>query len=148
MSAHSIKATHAAIKAYRAALREFAAFRADHEGATETAFGRLLADTGRAFGWTLIPKQSMKVDGKNIIPDGTLRDLFLVRGHWEAKDTDDDLDTEIKKKIKRKYPLTNIIFDNGGHSIPRTGCWDAISMNPGADGQSVNRGGRERGENE
>jgi hypothetical protein len=53
MSAHSIKATHAAIKAYHAALKEFAAFHADHEGATETAFGRLLADTGRAFGWTL-----------------------------------------------------------------------------------------------
>jgi len=71
MSAHSTKATHAAIKAYHAALKEFADFCADHEGATETAFGRLLADTGRAFGWTLIPKQSMKVDGKNIIPDGS-----------------------------------------------------------------------------
>jgi hypothetical protein len=115
--AHTIKATHTAIKAYHAALRELAAFRADNEGATETAFGRLLADTARNVGWTLLPKQSMKAGGKTIIPDGTLRDLFLVRGHWEAKDTSDDLDVEIKKKVKKGYPLTNIIFEDTREAV-------------------------------
>jgi hypothetical protein len=50
MSAHTIKATHAAIKAYHAALKEFAAFRADHEGATETAFARADRRRGDARG--------------------------------------------------------------------------------------------------
>ena len=112
-NAHTIKASHAAIKTYHAALKTYAAFSADHEGATETAFSRLLADTSRGIGWQLIPKQSMKVSGgKTIIPDGTLRDLFLVRGYWEAKDTKDDLAAEIKKKIAKKYPLSNTIFED------------------------------------
>ena len=47
------------------------------------------------------------------MPDGTLRDAFLLpRGYWEAKDTDDDLEYEIKKKINLGYPLTNIIFED------------------------------------
>lgn len=46
-------------------------------------------------------------------PDGTFRDDFYIeRGHWEAKGTDDDLEAEIKKKIARGYPLTNIIFED------------------------------------
>ena len=48
-----------------------------------------------------------------IFPDGTLQDVFkLARGYWEAKDTDDDLDAEIQKKIGKKYPLTNTIFED------------------------------------
>jgi hypothetical protein len=40
-------------------------------------------------------------------------DSFKIpRGYWEAKDTNDDLDTEIKAKIARGYPLTNIIFED------------------------------------
>lgn len=59
----------------------------------------------------------MTVGGKTIIPDGTLRDLFLVRGYWEAKDTKDDLDAEIKKKIAKKYPLTNTIFEDSRRAV-------------------------------
>ena len=116
-NAHTIKASHTAIKTYHAALATYAAFHADHEGATETAFSRLLADTSSRIGWTLIPKQSMKVEGKKIIPDGTLRDLFLVRGYWEAKDTHDQLEAEIKKKIAKKYPLANTIFEDTQSAI-------------------------------
>ncbi|MBO0698003.1 MAG: N-6 DNA methylase [Zavarzinella sp.] len=112
-SAQPIKATHAAIRAYHAALQAYAEHGAAHEGATETAFSRLLADTARAVGWTLIPKQAFKVGGKTVYPDGTLRDIYnLPRGYWEAKDTDDDLATEIKKKIAKKYPLTNTVFED------------------------------------
>jgi predicted helicase len=86
---------------------------AAHEGATETAFSRLLADTAKSIGWKLIPKQPMKVGSKTIFPDGTLRDAYnLSRGYWEAKDTGDDLAVEIKKKIVKKYPLTNTIFED------------------------------------
>ena len=111
--AHSIKATHAAIKAYHAALKTYADHHAAHEGATETAFSRLLADSAKSIGWTLIPKQPLKVGSKTIFPDGTLRDAYnLPRGYWEAKDTDDDLNAEIKKKIAKKYPLINTIFED------------------------------------
>ena len=48
-----------------------------------------------------------------MVPDGTIRDgNSLPRGYWEAKDTDDDLDEEIKKKKAKGYPLTNIIFED------------------------------------
>jgi hypothetical protein len=55
-----VKPTDPAIAAYHAALKTFAAHGAAHEGATETAFGRLLADTAKAHGWTLIPKKGMR----------------------------------------------------------------------------------------
>jgi len=34
----------------------------------------------------------------------------IARAYWEAKDSDDDLDREIKKKIADGYPTDNIIF--------------------------------------
>ena len=38
-------------------------------------------------------------------PDGTLRDEFLLpRGYWEAKDTGDELEVEIKQKIRMVIP--------------------------------------------
>jgi predicted helicase len=108
-----IKPTHKAIKQYYDALHTYREQRVHHEGALETAFQRLLADTGRLHGWTLLPKLKLQVKGKNIYPDGTLRDLFnLRRGFWEAKDTDDDLDAEISKKIAKGYPLHNTIFED------------------------------------
>jgi hypothetical protein len=118
-SGPAIKPTHAAVRAYYDALTALAAHGAAHEGATETAFCRLLADTAPpAAGWTLIPKQGLKVGGRTIIPDGTLRDGYnLPRGYWEAKDTGDDLDVEIQKKIDRKYPLSNIIFEDTRRAV-------------------------------
>ena len=90
-------------------LDELAKQYATHEGAVSVAFQSLLADTARRHHWTLIPQLS----AKGIRPDGTLKDpMGLVRGHWEAKDTDDDLDTEITKKIAKGYPLSNIIFED------------------------------------
>jgi predicted helicase len=76
-------------------------------------FESLLQETARLKDWTFIAELSGKSGGAFIRPDGTLRDRnSLPRGYWEAKDTQDDLDTEIKKKIARGYPLTNIIFED------------------------------------
>jgi hypothetical protein len=101
-SGPSIKPTHAAVKAYYAALAAYAAHQAAHEGATETAFSRLLDDTARPMGWTLIPKQALRVGGRTIIPDGTLRDLYnLPRGSWEAKDTGYDLNVRPLKSLSQ-----------------------------------------------
>src|SRR5437868_1699526 len=114
----ALKPTHKAFQQYYAALQTYRDQRVDHEGALETAFSRLLADTARPHGWTLIPKQTLKVRGKNIAPDGTLRDdANLRRGYWEAKDTHDDLDDEIRKKIDKGCPLTNTIFEDTRNAV-------------------------------
>ncbi len=135
VTAPSIKPTRKSIAAYYDALKTYKAFKAAHEGATETAFSQLLATTASSQGWVLIPKQPHKVNGKTIFPDGTLRDLYnLARGYWEAKDTSDDLDDDRQKgtgsessrclspfadqkKIKSKYPLTNIIFEDTREAV-------------------------------
>lgn len=56
-----VRPTDPAVRAYHDALKTFARHLADHEGATETAFSRLLTDTARPHGLTLIPKKSLKV---------------------------------------------------------------------------------------
>jgi hypothetical protein len=113
-----LKAGHRAIQQYHAALKVYSGQHVEHEGALETAFQRLLADTARDLkGWTLIPKQSMKVGGRTVIPDGTLRDDFLRRGYWEDKDAHDDLDAEIRKKIDKDFPLSNIIFEDTRQAV-------------------------------
>jgi len=43
--------------------------------------------------------------------------MYLVRGHWEAKDSKDDLDDEIAKKIARGYPTNNIIFEDTKNAV-------------------------------
>ena len=102
-------ALNALIDAYYNTLDELAQQYATHEGAVSVAFQSLLADTARRHHWTLIPQLS----AKGIRPDATLKDpMGLVRGHWEAKDTDDNLDVEIAKKIQKGYPLGNIIFED------------------------------------
>lgn len=123
MPAAPIQPTHKPIRDYYAALREYSGQHVTHEGAVETAFSRLLADTARPHGWLLIPKLSMRVGGKTIAPDGTLRDEFnLKHGYWEAKDTHDDLDEEITKKIKKGYPLSNTIFEDTREAVLCRAC--------------------------
>jgi hypothetical protein len=108
-----IKPTHKAIQTYYAALESFSSLNVSHETGVRTAFQNLLTDTARTHKWTLVTEQSLKVGGKTIRPDGVMRDDFnLPRGYWEAKDTDDDLDAEIRKKTGKGYPLTNIIFED------------------------------------
>ena len=52
------------------------------------------------------------------IPDGTVKDaLRMARGYWEAKDTHDDLDTEIQKKFNRGYPKNNIVFEDSKAAV-------------------------------
>ncbi len=108
-----LKPTHKAVKDYYTALDRLRQQDAFHEMAVRSAFQSLLADTARKRKWTLIPELSKKVAGKRVVPDGTIRDEYnLPRGYWEAKDSSDNLDNEIQKKIKKGYPLTNIIFED------------------------------------
>ena len=107
----TITAEHPAIDQYYARLDEYRRQRVRHEGAVSTAFENLLTTLAKQRGWTFIPL--LAVTGKRIIPDGTIRDgNGLPRGYWEAKDTDDDLDREIKTKKAKGYPFNNIIFED------------------------------------
>jgi predicted helicase len=113
-----IKPTQKPIQDYYRALQEYDARGVRHEGALETAFQRLLADTARRVGWALIPKQRVRLNGTSVFPDGTLLDSYnLPRGYWEAKDTDDDLQAEIGKKTAKGYPLSNIIFEDTRQAV-------------------------------
>ncbi len=86
-----------------------------HETAVRSAFQNLLAAFAQSANWVLIPEQTLS-NGKR--PDGTLRDTFnLPRGYWEAKDTKDDLNTEIRKKINAGYPISNTIFEDTRRAI-------------------------------
>ncbi len=108
-----IAPTHRSIRKYYenvAALRDQGVL---NEMSVRSPFESLLQETAKLKGWTLIPELSGKSGGALIRPDGTLRDRnSLPRGYWEAKDTQDDLDSEIKKKIARGYPLSNIVFED------------------------------------
>ena len=54
----------------------------------------------------------------SVIPDGTVKDsLRMARGYWEAKDTHDDLDTEIQRKFNRGYPQDNIVFEDSQTAV-------------------------------
>jgi predicted helicase len=81
-----------------------------HETAVRSAFQYLLSAFAPGVNWILIPEEPL-ANGKR--PDGTLRDTFrLPRGYWEAKDTKDELATEIRKKINIGYPTVNTIFED------------------------------------
>ena len=114
----SIKPTDKALKTYYQALAAYSNQQVTHEGALETAFQRLLADSGKSHGWMLVPKLTVRRGGAILIPDGTLRDDFnLHRGYWEAMDTADDLSAEIRKKTAKGYPLTNTIFEDTRRAV-------------------------------
>jgi hypothetical protein len=111
--AHHFKPTHKEIKRYYEELAAYAAHEVAHETAVRSAFQNLLAATCKKADWHLVPEQPTRVRGKQVRPDGTLRDDFnLHRGYWEAKDSADNLDAEVRKKIALGYPLSNTIFED------------------------------------
>lgn len=104
-----------AIDHYYKELAAYHTHKVTHETAVRSAFQNLLATYAQSSNWILIPEQAL-ANGK--IPDGTLRDNFnLPRGYWEAKDTRDDLSTEIRKKINAGYPITNTIFEDTRRAV-------------------------------
>ena len=113
----TLKPNHKRIPAYHTSLADFAKLGIKHETAVRAAFQALLEDCtalvnkGREDKWKLVPEFSLKTKaGAKITPDGVLLDSFrLVHGVWEAKDTADDLEKEIRAKFKLGYPRTNIL---------------------------------------
>ena len=65
--------------------------------------------------FVLVPE--LRSDSSNK-PDGTIRDsLRMTRGLWEAKDTHDDLDREIRNKLGQGYSGDNILFEDSRTAV-------------------------------
>ncbi|MCC6124325.1 MAG: N-6 DNA methylase [Pirellulales bacterium] len=121
MASLNLKPTHKAVAAYYDALAQFEKLGVKHEGAVRSAFQNLLEHCARLVGRTLIPEYQFKCkSGKSLTPDGAIVDSLsqvLRYGLWEAKDTDDDLDKEIKAKFKAGYPDDNILFQEPRRAV-------------------------------
>ena len=121
MSSLNLKPAHKSVAAYYAALAQFERLGVKHEGAVRTAFQALLEHCARQAGRTLIPEYRLKRKGGTALePDGAIVDSLsqvLRYGVWEAKDTDDDLDKEIRAKFKAGYPRDNILFQEPRRAI-------------------------------
>ncbi|MBM4276070.1 MAG: DNA helicase [Deltaproteobacteria bacterium] len=107
----NLKPTHQAVKAYYDKLKTLKTLDFDHEGAVSPVFAALLRHCAKQGGLTLAEQYPLKKAGRTLFVDGALVDSFkFPHGYWEAKDTKDDLNQEIKKKFETGYPKDNILF--------------------------------------
>jgi predicted helicase len=90
-----------------------------NEQSIRNHFWSLLNDYARKANYELIPEVAvMGTKGKKVYPDGTVKNLWgLDIGLWESKDEKDDIEAEIDAKIKKGYPLTNILFEDSSLAI-------------------------------
>ncbi len=114
-----LKPTHKPVKAYFDALATFAKHGHTTEGNTRSAFADLLKRCCPPYGWHLVEEHAFKGTGKQPLrADGAIiTDFNLLHGLWEAKDSDDDLRKEIKSKVAKGYPLTNILFQSPTRAV-------------------------------
>jgi hypothetical protein len=116
MQSLTLKPSHKAVTAYYDSLVKFAKLGIKHETAVRSAFQELLEHCARQFDWKLVPEYRIKRKGQaDVSADGAVFTCVgniptLVRGLWEAKDSDDDLEKEIKHKFSIGYPKQNILF--------------------------------------
>jgi predicted helicase len=89
------------------------------EEVVREAFKDLLKSWAKSQNLIFVPEVPYQTSLKTTVkPDGTiLHDLRVPLGYWEAKDTDDDLDVEIAKKLTKGYPQDNIIFENSHTAV-------------------------------
>lgn len=113
-----LQPTHKKIRDYYAALKQYSLLHVTHEGAVRDAFGALLGACAQQHKWTLINEYEVRRKKKLLRVDGAVVDPWsLAHGFWEAKDEDDDLAVEAKKKIDLGYPTDNIIFQAPDRAI-------------------------------
>ena len=89
------------------------------ETSIRNAFYNLLNEYAKQKGLMLIPEITIKTPkGKNVTPDGTLKDTLRQDwGYWESKDEADIIDEEIKKKFDKGYPSDNILFEDSQTAV-------------------------------
>ena len=115
----NLKTTHKPIKDYYRALRDVQQLSLLHEGAVAPAFANLLRVCASRMSWTLAEQHQIPRKGRRPLrADGVFLDQFKLRhGVWEAKDGQDDLALEVKKKFKDGYPQDNILFQAPDRAI-------------------------------
>ena len=115
----NLKPTHKVVKDYYSDLEQYKQFGITHEGAVSTAFQKILGRCGHEHDWTLVTQHRMASRKKTQISvDGALIDKFrIARGYWEAKDMQDDLPSEVNRKLDAGYPNDNIIFQTPERAI-------------------------------
>lgn len=98
-------------------LRKFSGL--SNEQVIRRAFGRLLESWATSRKLVFLEEYPVETAMKTTVrPDGTvLHDIRVPLGYWEAKDTKDDLDEEIRKKFARGYPQDNIVFENSETAV-------------------------------
>ena len=108
-----LKSSHKAVKEYYSETDRLSDIGMISEGTVSSAFAALLRHCAAQVSWTLNEKVSVKRGKKTIIPDGIfLNDFNLYQGAWEAKDSHDKLDIEVRRKFADGYPRDNIIFQS------------------------------------
>jgi hypothetical protein len=106
------------VKTYLKELQHLKQQNVVHELGLKNAFHNLLDKAAKKRGWHLVSELSMQSGDKRIVPEGTVRDSFsLPRGWWEAKDTTDNLASEIQKKLKAGYPASNTIIEDTQRAV-------------------------------
>jgi predicted helicase len=119
MPSLSLKPTHKPIQAFYDSLAKFEQLGVRHEGAVRSAFQELLDHCASQFHWKLVPEYPIR--RKGAVPlraDGALIDDYLLNhGLWEAKDSVDSLENEIKRKFAAGYPKENILFQEPRRAI-------------------------------
>jgi predicted helicase len=114
-----LKTNSKIVREYFTSLDQLSLLKAGHEGAVRGAFGSLLQHCARQFQWTLVNEYEVKRPKRaSLRVDGAILDPWsLTHGYWEAKDEQDDLAVEAKKKIQLGYPTDNIIFQSPERAI-------------------------------
>ena len=110
--------TYPHIDSYYEQLRELIEFGgATNEENIRLAFLNCLSEYCKEHSERFVLVPELRSDRSNK-PDGTIRDsLRMTRGLWEAKDTHDDLDREIRNKLGQGYSGDNILFENSRTAV-------------------------------
>ena len=110
--------TYPHIDSYYEQLRELIEFGgATNEENIRLAFLNCLSEYCKEHSERFVLVPELRSDRSNK-PDGTVRDsLRMTRGLWEAKDTHDDLDREIRNKLGQGYSGDNILFENSSTAV-------------------------------
>ncbi|MCS3822672.1 hypothetical protein [Salinibacter ruber] len=97
------------VKRYYDKLNDYRNLDETHEGTVKAAFQHVLEDVGQDLGWTLVQEHFMQERSTRV--DGALKNEYnLYHGYWEAKDSDDDLQKEVTKRLEKDYPKKNTVF--------------------------------------
>jgi len=115
----NLKPSHKPILEYYKALEVYKKHGISHENAVKVAFQDLLTYCCKRLKLEFVAEFAyQRLDRHNARIDGVFLDQFSVPlGYWEAKDSFDNLEIEIKKKFADGYPKDNIIFQTPERAI-------------------------------